>query len=506
VATVRSRSAAWLGVDLGTGGARALLVDEEGRALGSHAAGYPLLAPAPGFAEQEPAQWRRAATEAVRGALDRARERGIAPADVRAIGLTGQMHSLVFLDERGAPLRPAILWCDNRTTRECEELERAAGGRRALLAATLNLALPGFSAPKLLWLRRHEPQLAARVRGLLLAKDWLRFEWSGERVTDVADASGTLLFDVSRRSWSEPMLRALDVDRAWLPRVVESGEPAGALAPAAARELGLPAGTPIVGGAGDQAASAVGSGVVEPGAWSISLGTSGVVFAACERPLVDPEGALHSFCHAAPGRWHGMGVMLSAGGAVSWFRKLVSGGGEPVPWAALDAEAAAVAPGSDGLLFLPYLAGERTPILDPTARGAFHGLELGHGRGHAMRAVMEGVALGLRACGELLSSRGLDAREIRLTGGGARSDVFARIVADALGRELVRLEQEEGPAFGAALLAAAGTTKASIADFCRRWVKVRDRVAPDPAAAARLAELAPRQRRLYESLRPLAPP
>jgi xylulokinase len=489
----------FVGVDLGTGGARALVVDEGGQLLGTHAAEYPLSTPAPGFAEQDPREWRRAAAEAVRGAVARA---GRSPDEVRAIGLAGQMHSAVFLDAAGEPLRPAILWCDGRTVRECDELTERVGGKQALLAATLNVALPGFTAPKLLWLRRHEPEVAARVRTLLVGKDWLRFCWTGERTTDVAEASGTLLFDVARRCWSETMLRALDVDRELLPRAVESTEVTGALTAAAARELGLNPGTPVVAGAGDQAASAVGSGVTGSGAWSISLGTSGVVFAACEQPLVDPEGALHSFCHAVPGLWHAMGVMLSAGGAVSWFRKLVSGGGEPVPYATLDAEAAAVRPGSDGVLFLPYLAGERTPILDPHARGAFVGLALSHGRGHAMRAVLEGVALGLKACGELLASRGLLAREVRLTGGGARSRLFAQIVADALGRELLLLEQDEGPGFGAALLAAVAVTRgASVPELASRWVRVRGRVEPDPQAAAVMAELSPQHRAVYESLR-----
>ena len=495
--------AAFVGVDLGTGGARALVVDGAGRRLGAHAVEYPLSAPRPGFAEQDPLEWRRAAALSVRGAVERAR---IAPADVLAVGLTGQMHSAVFLDGRGAPLRPAILWCDGRTARECDELTERAGGTEALLAATLNVALPGFTAPKLLWLRRNEPELAARVRTLLVGKDWLRLCWTGERATDVAEASGTLLFDVARRRWSEPLLRALDVDPAILPRAVESTAVTGALSAAAARELGLAAGTPVVAGAGDQAASAVGSGVTRPGAWSISLGTSGVVFAACERPLVDPDGALHSFCHAVPDTWHAMGVMLSAGGAVSWFRRMVSGGGELVPFATLDAEAAAAPPGSGGLLFLPYLAGERTPIRDPHARGAFLGLSTAHGRGHAMRAVLEGVALGLRACGALLESRGLVASEVRLTGGGARSRLFAQIVADALGRELVLLEQEEGPAHGAALLAAAGVTPgATVPALAAAWVQIRGRVEPEADSATLLAGIAARHRAHYEALRPLGP-
>jgi xylulokinase len=495
--------ASFVGVDVGTSGARALVVREDGALLGAAATSYPLATPAAGFAEQDPDDWVRGAEAAIRGALAQA---GGAAGEVRGLGLTGQMHSAVFLDGDGRVLRPAILWCDQRTARECDELTAAAGGRAGLIDKTLNVALPGFTAPKLLWLRRHEAALAARVRTLLVGKDYVRFQLTGERVTDVSDASGTLLFDVRERRWSPAMLAALAIDPALLPRCVESRAVAGGLTADAARRLGLKPGLPVVGGAGDQAASALGCGVVAPGVFSISLGTSGVVFAACAEPLVDPEGTLHSFCHAAPATWHAMGVMLSAGGAVNWFRRFVRGDAGDVTYAQLDAEAARAPHGSDGLLFLPYLTGERTPVNDPDARGAFVGLTVRHGRGHAMRAVMEGVAYGLRASFELLAARGLPAREVRITGGGARSRLFCEIVASALERDLVRLAADEGPAFGAAMLAASGVGGTPLAELAARWVRVVDTVAADRASATIHRDGFARTRATYLALRATSRP
>lgn len=490
--------ASWVGVDVGTTGARALVVGDDGTRLGAASTSYPLATPADGFAEQDPDDWQRGAVDAIRGALAQA---GAAAGEVRGLGLTGQMHSAVFMDGDGRVLRPAILWCDQRTARECAELTELAGGRAGLVDKTLNVALPGFTAPKLLWLRRHEPELARRLRSLLVGKDYVRFRLTGERVTDVSDASGTLLFDVAKRRWSEPLLAALAIEPSLLPRCVESREVAGALTAEAARATGLQAGLPVVGGAGDQAASALGCGVVAPGAFSVSLGTSGVVFAACARPLVDRDGTLHSFCHAVPETWHAMGVMLSAGGSVQWFRRLVRGESGDVGYAQLDQEARDVPHGSDGLLFLPYLAGERTPVNDPDARGAFVGLTLRHGRGHAMRAVMEGVAYGLRAAFELLAARGLPDREVRVTGGGARSRLFCEIVASALERDLVRLAADEGPAFGAAMLAASGVGGTPLAELAARWVRVADVVAADRASAPIHRAGLARTRAAYAALR-----
>ena len=490
--------ASFVGVDVGTSGARALVVRDDGALLGAAATSYPLATPASGCAEQEPDDWFRGSVDALRGALAQA---GGAAGDVRGLGLTGQMHSAVFLDGDGGVLRPAILWCDQRTARECDELTGLAGGRAGLIDKTLNVALPGFTAPKLLWLRRHEPERAARLRTLLVGKDYVRFRLTGGRVTDVSDASGTLLFDVAARRWSEAMLSALAIEPTLLPRCVESREVAGALTAEAARATGLPAGLPVVGGAGDQAASAIGCGVVAPGAFSISLGTSGVVFAACARPLVDRDGTLHSFCHAVPATWHAMGVMLSAGGAVNWFRRLVRGERGDVGYAELDQEAAAAPHGSDGLLFLPDLTGERTPVNDPDARGAFVGLTLRHGRGHAMRAVMEGVAYGLRASFELLAARGLPDREVRITGGGARSRLFCEIVASVLERDVVRLAADEGPAFGAAMLAASGVGGTPLPELAARWVRVADVVAADRASAPIHREGLARTRAAYQALR-----
>ena len=426
-----------LGIDVGTSGAKVLLIDETGAVLKSASREYPLLVPRPLWAEQDPTLWRAAIVACIAEIGEDAPD---------AIGLTGQMHGAVFLDESGAVIRPAILWCDQRTVAECAEIDRRAGPDR-VRAITANPPLTGFQAPKALWLRNHEPESFARVRQLLLPKDWLRFEMTGESVTEVSDASGTGLFDVAKRTWSAEMLAALDLPADWLPRVVESDEVTGVT-----RGFpGLRDGIPVVGG-GDQAAGAVGTGAVVPGIVSVSLGTSGVVFTAIAAPSADPSGAAHVFAHANRS-WHAMGVMLSCGGAVRWLRDtLYAGEG----WEALNAEADAVAPGCDGLTFLPYLTGERTPHNDPLARGAWAGLTLGATRGHLSRAVFEGVCFGLRDGLDRLRALGAQASEVRLSGGGAQSELWRQTLADVLGVPCLRLAIDEGPAFGAAILAGVG--------------------------------------------------
>ena len=431
-----------IGVDIGTTGAKAVALDAAGHVVATATDEYPLSTPRPGWAEQDPGLWWQAA------------QRCLARLPEGPLGLSGQMHGLVVLDRHGEVLRPAILWNDQRTAAECAEIERRVGLER-LIELTGNRALTGFTAPKLLWLRTHEPETFARIRHVLLPKDYVRFRLTGERLIDAADASGTLLFDVANRRWSEEVCDALEIPLEWLP---EARESTGAAA------------------AGDQAAAALGVGVVEPGGpLSVVLGTSGVVFATLPGYRPDPAARVHVFCHAVPGTWHAMGVMLSAAGSFAWLRHLLA-----VDYGALDEDAARWEPGAEGLLFAPYLAGERTPHADPDARGAFTGLSLRHDRGALARAVLEGVAFGLRDSLELLRGLGVDASVGRVSGGGARSELWLRIVASVLQLPLERTMVEEGSAYGAALL---GGVRAGVfadaADAVSRCVRVRDRVEPE---------------------------
>ncbi len=458
---------ALVGIDVGTSGVKALAVSETGEILARAEREYPLSTPRPGWAEQDPEQWARAAGAALA-------DLGVEPA---SIGWSGQMHGLVVLDERGEPIRPAILWNDQRTAAECAEIEERLGLER-LIELTGNRALTGFTAPKLLWLRRHEPDAYARIRHVLLPKDYARFRRTGEHAIDVADASGTLLFDVANRRWSGEVLDALDLPLEWLPPAYESTE---------------------IAGAGDQAAGALGVGIDRPGPLSVVLGTSGVVFAALDAYRPEPEARLHTFCHAVPGTWHAMGVMLSAAGSLQWLHAALD-----APYDALFAEAARWQPGSEGLLFQPYLQGERTPHADPDARGAFTGLTLRHDRGALVRAVLEGVAYGLRDSLELLRAVGVDAALGRVSGGGARSELWLRIVASVLGLPLERTEAEEGAAYGAALLG--GVKEGVFADAheaVAATVRVRERVEPDPDWQAAYDDGYARYRRLYPTLRSL---
>ena len=403
-----------LGVDVGTSGVKGIAISADGEVLAVAEAGYPLSTPRPGWAEQDPEDWWRA-TQAVLARLPEG-----------PVGFSGQMHGLVALDGDDTVLRPAILWNDQRTAAECAEIEQRVGLER-LIELTGNRALTGFTAPKLLWLRRHEPDVFARIRRVLLPKDYVRLRLTGEHAIDVADASGTLLFDVGARRWSEEVCAALEIPGEWLPEVFESTE---------------------IAGAGDQAAGALGVGVAAPGPVSVVLGTSGVVFATLPAYAADPQARAHVFCHAVPGTWHAMGVMLSAAGSAAWLQRALAG-----DFAALDAEAGRWEAGVEGLLFAPYLAGERTPYPDPDARGAFTGLSLRHDRGAMWRAMLEGVAYGLRDSLELLRELGTAPTVGRVSGGGARSELWVRIVASVLGLPLERTEVEEGAAFGAALLA-----------------------------------------------------
>jgi xylulokinase len=470
-----------VGLDVGTTGAKAVAVSPAGEVVARAEEGYPLSTPRSGWAEQDPDDWWRA-SEAALSAVGAERAAGI--------GLSGQMHGLVVLDAADRVIRPAILWNDQRTAAECAEIEELVGLER-LVDLTGNRALTGFTAPKLLWLRKHEPEAYGRVRHVLLPKDYVRLRLTGERLSDVADASGTLLFDVSRRRWSRAVLDALEVPYEWLPRAVESAVVSGCTAD----------GVPVAAGAGDQAGGALGVGVDRPGPVSVVLGTSGVVFAALRSFQPDPEARVHTFCHAVPGGWHAMGVMLSAAGSLRWLRDVIAPG---AAYEELAAEAEESPPGADGVLFLPYLSGERTPHADPHARAAFVGLEMGHGRGTLVRAVLEGVAYGLCDSLRLLGELGVRTEIGRASGGGARSRHWLEIAASVLGVPLELTVAEEGAAYGAALLGgvAAGVfTDAH--EAVAACVRVRDRVEPNEAWRGAYEAGYARFRSLYPALKPL---
>ncbi|CUU11427.1 xylulokinase [Armatimonadetes bacterium GBS] len=485
-----------LGIDIGTSGVKAVLIDTEGRVIASASESYPLLTPKPLWAEQNPEDWWHATCKAIRQILQ---DSGVAPGAIRGIGLSGQMHGSVFLDADGRVIRPALLWCDQRTADECAWITERVG-EQTVLQTTLNPVLTGFQAGKIIWLRRHEPENYARVRHVLLPKDYIRFMLTGEFATEVSDASGTALFEVPKRDWAYTMLDTLELPREWFPRVYESPEITGRVNAAAAQATGLAEGTPVVGGAGDQAAGAVGGGVVEEGIASVAVGTSGVVFAHLNQPRVDAHYRTHTFCHAVPGAWHVMGVMLMAGGALQWYRDTF------MPQESFDtalAEAEAVSPSSEGLLFLPYLSGERTPHADPKARGAFVGATLAHGRGHFTRAVLEGVAYGLRDSLEILREMGLSLHQLRLTGGGAKSPLWRQILADVFGQPVHTLQAEEGPAFGVALLAGVGTgVWDSVPEACAQTVRLADSTEPSPTHQPLYEAGYAQYRQLYPALKP----
>ncbi len=497
--------AAYIGIDVGTSGTKTLLVDERGAVLSSATVEYPLHHPKPGWAEQDPEDWWRATVESIRKVMQGS---GIGVGEVKGLGLSGQMHGTVFLDDRDRVLRPAILWCDQRTAAECDEITDTIG-YAALIKHTSNPALTGFSAPKVLWLRTNEPDVYARVRRVLLPKDYIRFRLSGDFCGEVSDASGTLLFDVTHRRWSDHVLHKLEIPKAWLPDVFESPEPSTKLNTEAASATGLAKGTPIVGGGGDQAAGGVGNGIVREGIVSSTIGTSGVVFASTASPKLDQKGRVHTFCHAVPATWHVMGVMLAAGGSFQWFRNVL--GVEEVaeaktkgvdPYEVLTANAAKAPAGSEGLIFLPYLSGERTPHADPFARGVFFGLSPRHDKAALTRAVMEGVTYGMRDSLEIIRGMGVRIEQIRASGGGARSKLWRRMQADMFESPVVTIDKDEGPAFGVALLAAVGTgAYASVEEACDATIRIVDEVEPDAATSAIYNDYYPIYQHLYLDLK-----
>lgn len=483
-----------LGIDVSTTGAKALLIDRQGAVVSSATTPLTLLTPRPLWSEQDPLEWWEGTRQSIRDALKAA---GVDGSAVAAIGLTGQMHGLVLLDEAGNVLRPAILWNDQRTGAQCDAI-RARLGRKRLIEITGNDALTGFTAPKVLWVQQAEPEVYAKARHILLPKDYVRYRLTGDYAMDKADGAGTILFDLKTRTWSPEVLDALDIPPEWLPPTYEGPEITGVISAEAASETGLAEGTPVVGGGGDQAAQAVGVGAVQPGIIALTLGTSGVVFAATESPLIEPEGRLHAFCHAVPDRWHFMGVMLSAAGSLQWYRDTLA---PDVDFNALVGEAESIPPGSEGLLFLPYLTGERTPHPDPLARGAWVGLTVRHTRAHLTRAVLEGVAFGIKDSFTLIQQAGLGAiTQVRISGGGAKSAIWRQIMADVLGVELVTVNTTEGAAFGAALLAGVGAGfYADALSASEAMIQVTGRTAPGEAAAI-YPDYYVRYRALYPAL------
>jgi len=496
----------FLGIDIGTSGTKTLAINEKGNILASAMETYPCYVPKPLWSEQDPEDWWQATIRSVRRVMAQGK---IKPGAVKAIGLSGQMHGSVFLDKQDRVIRRAILWNDQRTAAECEEMEQRAGGRAKLIKLVANPAMTGFTAPKILWLRNHEPRNFERTRKVLLPKDEIRRRLTGEYATEVSDASGMLLLDVARRRWSKKLLSALELDIDLLATCYESEDVTGQLTREAADLLGLTTKCVVVGGAGDCAAGAVGNGIVQRGVLSTSIGTSGVVFVHSDQVRVDPRGRVHTFCHAVRGRWHMMGVNLSAGGSLQWFRNQLCQADvarakrlKKDVYELLTAEAAEVKPGSDGLFFLPYLSGERTPHADPQARGCFVGLTLAHTRGHLIRAIMEGVTYSMRESLEIFDSLGVPVRQIRASGGGARSRLWRQIQADMFGRKVVTINTEEGPAYGVALLAAVGAgAYKNVREACAATIHVVSETKPNRRARTYYDRAFPIYQQLYRSLK-----
>jgi xylulokinase len=488
----------WLGIDIGTGSSRALLVDERGAVRASCSAPHEdMRMERPLWAEQRPENWWDAAVKAIRGALAQA---GVSGSAVKGVGLSGQMHGLVILDAAGAVIRPSLIWCDQRSQPQVDAVN-AKIGRANVLKFIANPVLTGFTLPKLLWVRDNEPQNFERVRKVLLPKDYVRYRLTGEFASEVSDASGTAMFDVVRRRWSFDMMDGLGLDRSILPACYESSEVSGRIAASVAELTGLAAGTPVVGGGGDQASSAVGNGIVEEGVVSCTLGTSGVVFAHMEKVAYDPAGRVHTFCHAVRDKWHVMGVTQGAGLSLQWFRNQLAPG---TPYDALTAEAALAPAGAQGLFWLPYLMGERTPHLDATARGGWIGLTNSHRRADLIRAVIEGVSYSQLDCLEIIESLGVPVNSVRVSGGGAQSPFWRGLLASILAKRVVTLETQEGSAYGAALLALAGTGEyTSVPEVCRAAIRETESVSPNAADAAFYAKAHRLYQALYPALKPI---
>ncbi len=489
-----------LGIDVGTGGTRAVLVDREGAIVSSATCAHqPFVSPQIGWAEQKPEDWYQAAGSAIREAISNAR---VTPSSISAVGLAGQMHGAVLLDENEQVLRPALIWCDQRTQIQCDWLNGKLGESK-IIELTCNPALTNFTLTKLLWVRDNEPEPWRRFRRVLLPKDYVRLGLTGEHAMDMAEASGTLMLDVAKRRWSEEIMAAAEIPPSCLPKLYESPEICARISPAGAAHTGLNPGTPVVAGAGDQAAGAVGMGIVRAGSVSATIGTSGVVFAATDVPAMDPKGRIHTFCHAVPGRWHVMGVTQAAGLSLRWLRDLLRNSSN-LSYEDLTRGAETIPAGSEGVLWAPYLMGERTPHLDADARGTLTGLAASHTRGHIVRAILEGVAFSLKDSLALFNEMRVPIKNIRLGGGGARSELWRQIQADVYGHEIEILAAEEGAAYGAALLAGVGARFwNSIEEACDAVVKVQRRVTPNARAVETLLRQYEKFRMVYPALKPL---
>jgi xylulokinase len=486
----------FLGIDTSTTSSKALLIDEHGGVIAVASNPHTLQTPKPLWSEQSPLEWWEAVSASIKSVLEKA---GIGGEGVAAVGLTGQMHGLVLLDEAGNVLRPAILWNDQRTQSQCDEIHQIVG-KEKFIQITGNVALTGFTAPKILWVKENEPDVYAKAKHVLLPKDYVRLKLTGEYAMDKADGAGTVLFDLKARDWSDEVLSALDIPREWMPPTFEGTVTTGYVTEEAARLTGLKMGTPVVAGGGDQAAGAVGVGAVEPGIVGLTVGTSGVVFATTPSALIEPEGRLHAFCHAVPGMWHFMGVMLSAAGSLQWYRDTLAPG---VGFDDLLKEAEAIPAGSEGLQFLPYLSGERTPHPDPLARGAFIGLTLRHSRAHMTRAVLEGVAFGLKDSFTLIQNAGLgEITQVRGSGGGTKGALWRQIMASVLNAELVTVNTTEGGAYGAALLAGVGAGAWSdVVSACKACIKITGSTQPDAAQVEAYQKAYELYRELYPALK-----
>jgi xylulokinase len=485
----------FLGIDTSTTSSKALLIDSNGEVIAVASSPHTLQTPKPLWSEQNPSEWWDAVSASIKSVLEKA---GIGGDQVTAVGLTGQMHGLVLLDEGGNVLRPAILWNDQRTQSQCDEIHQRIG-KEKFIQITGNVALTGFTAPKILWVQENEPDVYEKAKHVLLPKDYIRLKLTGEYAMDKADGAGTVLFDLKSRDWSAEVLDALGIDRSWMPRTFEGTEFTGQVTQEAASLTGLKVGTPVAAGGGDQAAQAVGVGAVEAGIVGLTVGTSGVIFATTPSALIEPEGRLHAFCHAVPGMWHFMGVMLSAAGSLQWYRDTLA---PDMSFDDLVKEAESAPAGCEGLLFLPYLSGERTPYPDPLARGSFIGLTLRHSRAHMTRAVLEGVAFGLKDSFTLIQNAGLGKiTQVRASGGGTKGSLWRQILASVLEAELVTVNTSEGAAFGAALLAGVGAgTWPDVPSACKTTIRLTGQTLPDEAQGKIYRKMYPLYRELYPAL------
>ena len=496
----------YLGIDIGTSGTKALVCRENGQILATATAEHPSYHPKPGWSEQQPEDWWKSSVESTKAAIAKAK---VAASEIKGVGLSGQMHGSVFLDKNHRVLRRALLWNDQRTAAECSEIEARAGGRAKLIQMVSNPAFTGFTAPKILWVRNHEPQVYEKIAKVLLPKDYIRFRLTGEFATEVSDASGTLLLDVTHRKWCDPLLGLLGIDQSLLPRCHESEEVSGKITSEAAAEIGIPAGTPVVGGGGDQAAGAVGNGIVKTGVISATLGTSGVVFAHADQVQTDPEGRVHTMCHAVRGAWHMMGVVLSAGGSLQWFRnqfcqaEIEDAKRRSIdPYELILQMLQSVPPGAEGLFFLPYLTGERHPYSDPYAKGAWIGLTVRHTRAHLARALLEGATFAMRDCLLVIRQLGVNATQIRLSGGGARSRFWRQLQADIYGQKVALINAQEGPAYGVALLAMVGTgAYKSVPEACAATIQVTEEMSPNEEGRKVYEKIHQEYQRLYPALK-----